>query len=65
MSNDEINHLAKYIKEFKSKARPQHDSNMKKVKADALNSAMALIKGREMVFKAFERRIYSRLEQLE
>ena len=65
MSNDEINHLAKYIKESKSKARLQHDSNMKKVKEDVSNSAMALIKGREMVFKASERRIFSRLEQLE
>ena len=32
MANDERNHLAKYIKEFKSKTRQEHDSNLKKSK---------------------------------
>ena len=36
MENDEQNHIAKYIKEFKSKTKPQ-DSNLKKVKEDILN----------------------------
>ena len=55
--------LAKYVKEFKSKTRPQ-DSNLKNSNS-VLNSAMALLKGREMVFKAFEKEEFSRLEQLE
>ena len=46
--NDEKNHLAKYIKEFKIKTKPQNNSNLKKVKEDVINSAMALLKGREI-----------------
>ena len=61
MASDEQNHLAKYIKEFKSKTRPQ-DSNLKKVREDVLNSAMTLLKRKEMVFKAFERGVFSKLE---
>ena len=76
-TDDEQNHLAKYIKEFKvrpqsdsksktTRVRPQSDSKFKKkAKEDVLNSAMALLKGREMVFKAFESRIFSRLKQSE
>ena len=65
IANDEQKHLAKYIKEFKTKTKPQHDSNLKKVKEEVLNSAMTLLKGREIVFKAFENRTFSRLEQSE
>ena len=57
MGNDEQNNLATNIKRFKSKAKPQHDSNLKKVKG-VLNSAMALLKGREMVFKAFAKGLF-------
>ena len=64
-ANDKQNHLAKYIKEFKRKTKPQHSSNLQKVKEDVLNSAMTLIEGREMVFKAFESGIFSRLKQSE
>ena len=39
MANDEQNHLEKYIKEFKTKAKPQNNSNLKKVKQDVINSA--------------------------
>ena len=53
-SNDEKNYLAKYIKEFKGKTRPAYNSNSRKVKEDVLNSAMALLKGREIVYEAFE-----------
>ena len=55
--------MAKYIEEFKSKTRPQNDSKIKNVKEDLLNSAVALLKGREMVFKAFESGIFSKLKQ--
>ena len=46
-ANDEQNHLTKYIKEFKTKRKPQNISNFKKVKED-------VIKGSELVFKVFE-----------
>ena len=42
MANNEQNHLAKYMKEFKGKTRPQ-DSYLKRVKEDVSNSAMALL----------------------
>ena len=48
MANDEQEQLPKYIREFK------RNSESKKVKEDVLNSAIAVLKGREMVFKAFE-----------
>ena len=53
MANDEQNHLAKHIREFKNNTTPQ-DPNLKRVKEDVLNSALALLKEKEMVFKAFE-----------
>ena len=64
MANDQQNHLAKYTKEFKIKTRPE-DSNFKRVIEDVLNSAMAPLKGREMVFKAFESRIFLKSEESE
>ena len=65
MANDEQNNLAKYIKEFKTKTKPQNNSNLKKVKVGVINSAMALLKGREIVFKAFESGIFSKLKETE
>ena len=53
MTDDEQNQFLKRINEFISKTRPQN-SKSKKVKEDILNSARALLKGREMVFEAFE-----------
>ena len=57
-ANDKQSYLAKYIK---SKTRPKHASNLKKVKEDELNSAKALLRGRKMVFKAFLSGIFSKL----
>ena len=54
--NMSMDQLLRRINEFKSKTRPQN-SESKKVKEDVLNSVMALLKGREMVFKAFEIRL--------
>ena len=54
--NMSMDQLLRHINEFKSKTRPQN-SESKKVKEDVLNSVMALLKGREMVFKAFEIRL--------
>ena len=58
MANDEQDQLLRYNNEFKSKTR----SN--KVKGDVLNSGRALLKGREMVFKAFESGIFLKPEEL-
>ena len=63
MANDEQNYLAKYIKEFKTKTKPQNNSNLKNVKEEVINSAMELLKGIAMVFKAFESRIFSKLKE--
>ena len=65
MANDEQNYLAKYIKEFKNKTKLKNNSNLKKVKEDVINNAMAFFKGRETVLKAFESGISSRLEKSE
>ena len=62
MENHEQNHLTKYIKEFKRKASAE-DSNLKRVKGELLNSAITLLKGREMVFKAFENGIFLKPQQ--
>ena len=64
-SNDEQNHLTKYIKEFKTKTKPSNNSNLKKVKEDVINSARALVKGTEMVFVSFESGIFSNLKESE
>ena len=63
MVNDEQDQLIRHINKFKSKTRPQN-SESKKVKEDVLNGARALLKGREMVFKAFESGIFLKPEEL-
>ena len=44
---------------------PQKNSNMNNIKEDVINSAMPLLKGRKMVFKAFEIGIMSKLRKFE
>lgn len=46
------NQLAESIEEFKNKAR-RSKPNMKTQKQHIINSAIALLKGREKVYKAF------------
>ena len=53
MANDEQDQLLRYINKLKSETKP-NNIDSKKVKEDILNNARALLKGREMVFKAFE-----------
>ena len=53
------------LKNLNCKRRPQTDSKLKKLKEDVLNSATALLKGREMVLKAFESWIFLSNEQWE
>ena len=63
MANDEKKHLTKYIKTLETKTEPQNNSNLRKVKEDVINRAMALFKRREMVFKAFESGMFSKLKE--
>ena len=63
MANDEQNQLLRYIDKLKSKTK-QHSLESKKAKENVLNSAMALLKGRELVFKAFESRIFLKPAEL-
>ena len=64
-ANDERNNLANYIKEFKTKTKPQNNSYFKKVKKDVINSAVVVHKRREMVLKTFETGISSKLKESE
>ena len=63
MANDEQDQLLKNINEFKSKTVPKH-SESKKVKEDVLNSARALFKGKDVVFKAFASGIFLKTEEI-
>ena len=57
MANDEQDQLLMNLK-----VRQDHKIlSQKELKKDILNSARALLKGREMVFKAFESRIFFKL----
>ena len=60
MANDEEEQLLRYINKLKIKTKP-HNLESKKVKED---SARALFKGKEMVFKAFEIGIFLKPEEL-
>ena len=62
IANDEQDQLLRYINKRKSKTKP-HNLESKKVKEDVLNSARALLKGREMVFKTFESGIFLKPEK--
>ena len=61
-ANDEQNQLLRHIKNFKSKTK-SHDPELKEFKKEVLNSAFALLDGREMVFKAFESGIFLKPEE--
>ena len=49
--------LLRHINKLKSKTKP-HNPESNKVKEDVLNSARALLKGREIIFKGFESGIF-------
>ena len=51
---NKTNHLVKHMKEFKTQIKPGSNSSFKKIKDNVINSAMALLKGREVVLKGFE-----------
>ena len=53
------------LKNLKLKQNHKINLILEKVKEDVINSAMSLLKGREMVFKAFESGIFSKLKESE
>ena len=62
MVNNEQNELLKYIEEFSRSTKPR-DPELKKLKKEVIDSAMALLQGRVMVFTAFKSRIFPRSEE--
>ena len=62
MANDEQNKLIKYIEEFIRNTRPNNPES-KKLKKEVIDSAIALLQGREMVFTAFKSGIFPRFEE--
>ena len=62
MVNNEQNKLLKHIEEFSRSTRPNNPES-KKLKKEVLDSALALLQGREMVFTAFKSVIFPRSEE--
>ena len=58
---DQMN-LTLYIKDFASKTKPR-DPELKELKKEVLNSALALLEERDMIYKAFESGIFTRSEE--
>ena len=63
MASDEQDQLLRYINKFKDKTKPRRDSESIKLKENVLNSARALRKGREIVYKACESKIFLKPEK--
>ena len=61
-ANEEQSELLEYISRFKRGTRPNNPGS-KKLKKYFLDSAKALLEGREMVFKAFESGIFQNSEE--
>ena len=61
-ANVEKMNLTLLIKDFVSKTRPQNPE-LKELKQEVLDSALALLQGRDIVYKAFESGIFSRSKE--
>ena len=61
-ANTEQANLLNHIEDFIKKTKPR-DPILKKLKEDVLASVLSLLKGREMVYKAFESGIFQKLEE--
>ena len=61
-ANTEQANLLNHIEDFIKMTKPR-DLILKKLKEDVLASAFSLLKGREMVYKAFESGIFQKLEE--
>ena len=62
MANNEQNKLLKHIEEFSGSIRPRN-LELKELKKEVLDSALARLQGREMVLKAFESGIFPRSKE--
>ena len=60
--NEEQKELLEYISSLRSRTKPNNPES-KKIKKNVLDSAKALLEGREMVFKAFESGIFQKSEE--
>ena len=60
--NTEQANLLNHIEDFIKKTKPR-DPILKKLKEHVLATAFSLVKGREMVYKAFESGIFQKLEE--
>ena len=58
---DQMN-LTQYIKDFANTTKPRNPE-LKELKKDVLNSALALLEGRDMLYKEFESRIFLSSEE--
>ena len=61
-ANTEQANLLNHIEDFIKKTKPR-DPILKKLKGDVLTSVLSLLKGREIVYKAFESGIFQKLEE--
>ena len=61
-ANVEKMNLTLHIKDFASKTKPR-DPELKELKKEVLNSALALLQGRDIVYKAFQSGIFPRSEE--
>ena len=62
IANNEQNELLKHIEEFSKSTKPR-DPELKELKKEVLDNALALLQGREMVFTAFKSGIFPRSKE--
>ena len=62
VANLEQANLLAHVQNFVKNTKPQ-DSEQKKLKSDVLDSVLALVKGRELMYNAFRSGIFHRLEK--
>ena len=63
-ANAEQINLTMHIKDFASKTKPRN-RELKEFKKEVLDSALSLLEGRDMVYKAFQSGIFPRREELQ
>ena len=61
-ANTEQANLLNHIEDFIKKTKPR-DPILKKLNEDVLTSVLSLLKGRELIHKAFESGIFQKLEE--
>ena len=60
--NTELSNLITHIEDFVKNTKPR-DPELKKLKGDVLSSALSLLKGREIIYNAFQSGIFQKLEE--